>query len=237
MSVPLLEIVVSSIDDAIEAERGGATRLELVRDLHRGGLTPAAATVRAVIAAVRIPVRVMVRETDAYGVSGVEERDRLCAAARECCAAGVDGLVLGFVRGGRGPSVDLVTTMDVLAAAPGTRATFHHAFDACADAAAAFAHLRACRRIDAVLTHGVGRDVDDRHAHLAALGRAAAGITVMVGGGVDAGVIRRLRWCDSVGAFHVGRAAREPPCADGRVTAARVRALVDALYSAAGRVR
>jgi copper homeostasis protein len=182
--------------------------------------------VRAVVAAVRIPVRVMVRETDTYDVASQDERDRLRAAARACQTAGVDGLVIGFLR--RGSSVDLATTMDVLAAAPGVRATFHHAFDECVDALAALAQLRACRQIDVVLTHGIGRHMD-RAAHLAWLDRAAAGIRVMVGGGVDVDVIRTLRDCESIGAFHIGRAAREPGRADGRVTEARVRALAEAL--------
>ena len=39
MSEYLLEVITCSVKDAQEAERGGAGRLEVVRDLH-GGLTP-----------------------------------------------------------------------------------------------------------------------------------------------------------------------------------------------------
>ena len=37
---PLLEVIACSVADAVEAEKGGASRLEIVRDLGRGGLTP-----------------------------------------------------------------------------------------------------------------------------------------------------------------------------------------------------
>lgn len=36
----ILEVIVCSVTDALEAERGGADRTEVVRDLDRGGLTP-----------------------------------------------------------------------------------------------------------------------------------------------------------------------------------------------------
>jgi copper homeostasis protein CutC len=57
-----LEVIVTTVDEAIEAEAGGADRLELVRALDVGGLTPEISIARGVLAAVRIPVRVMVRE-------------------------------------------------------------------------------------------------------------------------------------------------------------------------------
>jgi copper homeostasis protein len=36
----MLEVIACSVADAVAAERGGADRLELVRDLNVGGLTP-----------------------------------------------------------------------------------------------------------------------------------------------------------------------------------------------------
>ena len=61
----LLEIIAETVEDAREAEQGGAGRIELVRDLDRGGLTPPP-LIEAVLKAVRIPVRVMVRESESF---------------------------------------------------------------------------------------------------------------------------------------------------------------------------
>jgi copper homeostasis protein len=224
---PVLEVIVTSLDDAIEAERGGATRLEVVRDLDRGGLTPSLGLVHDIVAAVRIPIRVMVRESDDYAVSGPRERDDLCRTGAELSTLGIEGLVLGFVQG---LSADLDTTMEVLAAAPGLRATFHHAFDDLGDPIEALAALKTCGPIDHVLTRGGERTVEDRAAWLRTVAHAAwPEISVIVGGGVDASVIRALRRNACVGAFHVGRAARVPASAIGCVSATKVRALRELL--------
>ncbi len=223
---PVLEVIVSSLH-AIEAERGGAARLEVVRDLDRGGLTPPLGLVHDIVATVRIPIRVMVRESDDYAVSGPRERDDLCRTGGELSALGIEGLVLGFVRGS---SVDLDTTMEVLAAAPGLWATFHHAFDDLGDLIEALAALKTCGRIDHVLTRGREGTVEGRAAWLRTVARAAwPEISIILGGGVDASVIRALRRETSLGAFHVGRAARVPESATGCVSATKVRALRDLL--------
>ena len=65
----ILEVIACSVADAVEAEKGGANRLEVVSDLDRGGLTPAVELVRAIQDAVNLPLRVMVRESDGFGTS------------------------------------------------------------------------------------------------------------------------------------------------------------------------
>jgi copper homeostasis protein len=62
----LLEIIVCSVADAIEAARGGADRLEVARDMDRQGLTPSIEMVREIMRSVRLPLRVMVRETGGF---------------------------------------------------------------------------------------------------------------------------------------------------------------------------
>ena len=46
-----------SVADAVAAEKGGAGRLEVVRALEAGGLTPPISLVKDIVAAVSIPVR------------------------------------------------------------------------------------------------------------------------------------------------------------------------------------
>ncbi|HEV3464408.1 MAG TPA: copper homeostasis protein CutC, partial [Actinomycetota bacterium] len=53
--------------DAEAAQAGGADRVELCRDLAADGLTPEPATVRSVLAATDLPVRVMVRDQPGFG--------------------------------------------------------------------------------------------------------------------------------------------------------------------------
>ena len=98
--MPLLEVIVCSVADAIEAARGGAGRLEIVRDLQQGGFTPSLKLVDEIKQACELPVRVMLRESPGYRTNGPDEVGRLCRAAEPFAALDVDGFVLGFLNDG-----------------------------------------------------------------------------------------------------------------------------------------
>jgi copper homeostasis protein len=221
----LLEVIACSVKDAIEAERGGAGRLELVRELGRGGLTPSHAFVQEVRETVAIPIRVMLREADGYDVGGVDAGERLAALAARFAALGVDGVVLGFLRSGH---IDVAVMETVLAAAGPVRATFHHAFDELPDPIAAVRELGRWPRIDRVLTAGGPGDWKRKAIRLDRFSAVAApGITVLAGGGIDAEALKALSMSSVVEA-HVGRAARVPPTVDGVVSSQKVAELVEA---------
>ena len=73
----MIEIIATTIEDAIAAERGGADRIELISHFEVGGLTPSLELVGAVTDAVKIPVRVMLRESEDFQVSNENEKQRL----------------------------------------------------------------------------------------------------------------------------------------------------------------
>jgi copper homeostasis protein len=221
----LLEVIVTTLADALAAERGGAGRLELVRDLARGGMTPDLALVEAVTARVGIPVRVMVRETESHEVTDAETLGRLCDQARDIARLPVEGLVLGFAREGR---PDLAATAAVLSGAPGLRATFHRAFDEVTDQVAGLAALAQVPQIDRVLLSGGTGDWTTGVPQLARLAALAPrGIALIAGYGVGTGAIAALRAAGVPCEVHVGRAARTPPAQDAPVDEVRVRALAD----------
>ena len=231
----MLEVIASSVEDAIAAEQGGADRLELVRDLELGGLTPPLELVRAVRAAVRIPVRVMLREEgDFFAPMGAENEkkvERLCTLARSLSELSVDGLVLGFLTGPPDdPRINHPLLAQVLASAPGTKATFHRAFELLRDSTRAAQELKQHPQIDRILTSGRYEDVSVPWPHrltgLAELAHAAVPeITVLVGGGVEREVIESLCQRNTKLEFHVGRAVREPCSNTGAVRSALVREL------------
>jgi copper homeostasis protein len=218
----LLEVIAETVEDAREAEQGGAGRIELVRDLSRGGFTPARDIVDAVVKAVRIPVRVMVRETEAFDRTGPAELGRLREAARHAIDAGAAGVVLGFLRDGAPDMGAMAEVLDSLAAS----VTFHRAFDEAADQVAALALLGADLRVDRLLTSGGAGDWDTRLARLLQLRQAAPRhLTILPGYELDDEAVRRLA---AVGfpEAHIGRAARIPPDDSGRVRAAAVAHLI-----------
>jgi copper homeostasis protein len=219
----LLEVIVQTVDDVRAAEAGGADRLEVVRDITRDGLTPSIDVVRAIQAVTRLPLRVMVRESDSFTVSGAKELGALRRAIEQLAMLNVDGVVLGFARGG---TLDLETTRAVLAGWPAVRVTFHRAFDVVHDPIAALDALREIPQIDRVLTAGGTADWKARCEMLKGYAaRAGATLTMLAGGGVDAAALSLIAASGCVREAHVGRAAREPQVRDAPVSADRVRRL------------
>jgi copper homeostasis protein len=218
-----LEVIATSVEDAVEAARGGAHRLEIVRDLERDGLTPLVHMVRRIRRAVPIPLRVMVRESDGFTCRSEDERRALVDAASAFAAIGVDGLVVGWTREG---AVDEETLARVLQVAPTLRATFHHAFDALPDPEAALRVLQRYPQVDRVLTRGGSGAWASRCATFTRYARCGApGVGVLPGGGVDHDALRALAACPSVVEAHIGRAARDGQTVGGRVSAEMVRGL------------
>ena len=223
----LLEVIACSIEDALAAERGGAGRLELVRALDKGGLTPDLDFAEEVLRKVRIPVRIMIRESADYSAGDAAAMERLARAAARAGALGIDGIVLGFLRDRR---IDAAAVNGVLSAAPSTNATFHHAFDDLPDPLDAMQSLRGWPQIDRVLTTGGSGTWEQKAQRLNAWSTAAPGVTLLAGGGVDLAALRVLANSGAPEA-HVGRAARIPPTATGAVSAQKVAELVEAAGS------
>ena len=223
----LLEVIVQSVSDAREAARGGADRLEVVRNLEAGGLTPPHDLVRAIAAEVSLPLRVMVRDNDGYSIQA-GERTALADAAARFADFGVDGIVIGFARGGQ---LHIDPVIDIVPAA--VNVTFHRAFDQLADPCGAIATLSAVAQIDRILTSGGEGSPMARCERLHQY-QALAGsrLTIVAGGGGDEEVLGLLARRKVMREVHVGRAAREGHRVDGAVSAGLVRRLRTLLDSA-----
>lgn len=220
---PILEVIVCSVEDALEAERGGADRLEVVRDLASGGLTPDLNLVRGIRRAVSLPLRVMLRDRDGYSYPGDDALSHLRAVAFELQQIGVDGLVTGFLRNG---NADMERTLALLNAAPRLGTTFHHAFDETEDPLRAINELKKSFRIDRILSSGGPGTISERALRLDLYQKEALDeIVILAGGNLDEEAIRVLRVRTSIREFHVGRAARSPRDNSGAVRAELVERL------------
>ena len=223
----LLEVIVSSLEDALEAEKGGAGRLEIVSHLELGGLTPNFETVQEICKRVGIPVRVMLRCSESH-IPRPGEVEFLAQQAEDLAALGIHGLVLGFLRDNQ---VDLAVTRQVLSRVPNLKATFHRAFDETAHPLAEIGRLKELRQVDRILTTGGDGPWETRAKRLQGYQQAAAPeITILVGGGLDRVGIERLRSETQLREFHTGRAVRAPGEACGVVRAERVTELVACLH-------
>ena len=127
MGRTLLEICCGSLDDALEAERGGADRVELCSALFLGGLTPSLGTVIEAKARLKIPIIVMVRPRGAgfcytEPELAIMERDTALAVEH-----GADGIVFGVLN--QDGTIDEEHCKQIRRPIGDRQAVFHRAFD------------------------------------------------------------------------------------------------------------
>lgn len=216
----LLEVIVTSVEEAREAEEGGANRLELVQDLHREGLTPSLETVENVLAAVSIPVRVMLRATPSFQAGADCDVINLQKTAHAFSQLPIGGLVLGFLKDG---DADLCTIQRVLGVTGSAPVTFHRAIERVHDPFRTIKELKAFPQIDRILLNGGSGAWADRRGYLEELqGHAGPEITLIVGGGLNEEALEALASSPLLREFHTGRAVRDEA---GRVRSQYVRKL------------
>ena len=124
---PLLEISCYSVEDTLNAERGGAQRVELCAGRPEGGTTPSYGSIVLAREHLTIPLFVIIRPRGGdflYSDLEFEEMKRDIAFCKE---AGVDGIVSGILHAGG--TVDKERTRELVDLARPLGFTFHRAFD------------------------------------------------------------------------------------------------------------
>src|SRR5258708_28704819 len=121
------EIAVGSVDDAINAEAGGADSVEICRELSAGGLTPELELVRSIRGAVKVRVNVIVRPHARGFVYSETDVAEILTSAEELARAGVNGIVFGAWDIERRLNLEL--TQRVQSAAGNCPVTVHRALD------------------------------------------------------------------------------------------------------------
>lgn len=202
-----LEVIVLTVEDAVRAEAGGATRVEVVRDIHEDGLTPDVRLIEALLSRVRVPLRVMVRPRNTFVVGDATHRDEIARDAAQLAGLPVD-IVTGYIR----TTTDGGTTLDeealglVAERAPRAKVTVHRAVERVSDHLAPV--LRRWPMVDRVLSAGAGSGWGERALALADLQARLVPVRVIVGGGVSADGVDALAAQPSLRELHVGRIAR-----------------------------
>lgn len=223
-----LEVVVSDASEAREAQRGGASRVELAADLERGGLTPPDDVIDAVLRAIDIPVHVMLRPHDG-GFAYVDgDRASILKDAARLRGLGASAVVFGALDTRAHVAIDLV--QEVLRASR-LPMTFHRAFDATPSLSGAYASLAGVEGVERVLTSGGARTAWDGRSWLRDLSCGNTMPVVMGAGGIDEANLSNLLRFTGIREVHVGRGART----DGKIDARKVERLTLMLAGGAAR--
>ncbi len=189
----LLEICVDSLASARAAIAGGADRLELCSALAVGGLTPYVQLLKQIREESAIPIRCLMRPRAGDFLYTPEEIDLMALQICQLRAAGADGFVIGCLT--PEGKLDTPSMSPLLRAAEGCGLTLHRCIDVSADLSATY-RAAAKLGIDTVLTSGGAGSCSAGAAEigaLLALRDETAGPEVLIGAGVNAGVIRRFR--------------------------------------------
>lgn len=152
----LLEVCCGSVEDVLQAEKGGADRVELNSCLFHGGLTPSVGELIVAKRLSKLPVMTMVRPRQGgFCYTDAEYRTAL-ADAEMLLENGADGLVFGFLNADG--TLNVERTRALVNMAGDRTKVFHRAIDVAEDWRAMLGQLIEIG-VDRVLTSGLAPDV------------------------------------------------------------------------------
>ena len=185
-----LEICANSVQSAVNAQKGGATRIELCQNLNEGGTTPSFAAIKYCVEVLRLRTYVLVRPRTGDFCYNDAEYETIKTDIELCKKLGAKGVVVGFLTADG--KVDKKRTAEIVQLAKPLEVTFHRAFDLCADYASALQDVIDCG-CDRILTSGLSPKATDGVSVLKNLVQLADGrIKILAGSGVNSENARRL---------------------------------------------
>lgn len=178
-----IEVCAYSLESCINAQAGGAGRIELCGGLGEGGTTPSAGLIEVVRQHIDIPIYVMIRPRGGDFVYDVFEEEIMRKDIDLAKKLGANGVVLGILTADG--QVDVQRTKALVEYASPLKVTFHRAFDLTPDPVKA---------LKAVIETGAERILTSGHKAAAIQGidllgklaqEANGAIEIMAGGGVN----------------------------------------------------
>jgi len=127
MSGLIFEVCANSIRSAIAAQEGGAHRIELCSELHSGGLTPSAATIKLTLQQLKIPVFVLIRPRAGDFLYSELEFEIMKEDIQYSKSCGAFGVVFGILNSDA--KIDVERCSELVNIAKPMQSTFHRAFD------------------------------------------------------------------------------------------------------------
>jgi len=123
----ILEICAATYQSALNAEKGGANRIELCENLSVGGVTPTRSLIKKTIDELSIPVNILIRPRAGDFVYSDKEYEQMLADIAFCKSIGCNGIVSGTLNTNN--TIDVERTKQLIKASKPLSFTFHRAFD------------------------------------------------------------------------------------------------------------
>lgn len=203
-----IEVCAASVQSALNAQQGGAHRVELCTALELGGLTPSPTTIQMTRSLLDIEVFVLIRpRAGDFYYSDLEfeiiKQDILFCKNLRANEKGkkIDGVVVGLLK--KDGEVDVLRTKELVQLAAPMQVTFHRAFDRAKDP---FASLEKIISTGAhrILTSGQHPNAIEGKELLQRLVKKSNNrITIMPGAGINAGNILEIIQSTQANEFHL----------------------------------
>ena len=202
MKRDLFEVCAGSVQDCINAQLGGADRVELNSALHLGGLTPSLAMLRLVKEKTSLKVVCMDRPRAAGFCYDDVEIETMFEDAKILLENGADGISFGFLNSDATINVTETKKMVELIHQYQKEAVFHRAFDCVDDPMHAIKQLIDCG-VDRILTSGLQPTAMQGALVLEKLqSEFGDQIELLAGSGINANNIRALKEQTGLHQFH-----------------------------------
>ncbi|MBQ2575264.1 MAG: copper homeostasis protein CutC [Bacteroidales bacterium] len=196
----IVEICANSVQSAINAEKGGADRIELCQNLNEGGTTPSYAAIKYCVEKLSLKTMVLVRPRPGDFCYNEAEYEAIKEDVLMCKNLGAHGVVVGFLD--KNLDIDTKRTAEIVKLARPMEVTFHRAFDRCRDWHTALEQIIECG-CDRILTSGQRKTAPEGIDNLREIQRLAAGrIKILAGSGVNSQNVADLIHATGVGEVH-----------------------------------
>ncbi len=201
----IIEVCANSAESSIEAEKGGAYRVELCAAIPEGGTTPSYGEMVVTRKSIGIKMNVIIRPRAGDFLYSDIEFEAMKEDILTAKKAGADGVVFGCLTADG--EIDIEKNRELMECAKGVSTTFHRAFDVCKDPFKALEELISLG-FDRILTSGQKANAVMGSDLIAELVKKADGrIIIMPGCGVNENNIKDL--AKKTGAVEFHMSARE----------------------------
>lgn len=202
MNTITLEVCANSPQSAIEAQRGGAIRVELCDNLKEGGTTPALSWIEKTRQCIDIQLNIIIRPRGGDFYYSDIEFETMKLDIHHCGKAKCDGVVFGILKSNGSIDKERNSELIKIARQYGMSITFHRAFDRSNNLFQALEDIieLGCDRI---LTSGGMQNAPEGSRAIKKLTeQAKSRISIMPGGGITENNIYELVQATGLKEFH-----------------------------------
>lgn len=197
----ILEACVDSVESALAAAEGGATRLELCSNLIIGGTTPSPWLFKEIRKHTDIRIHALIRPRFGDFCYTDSEFAIIKQAVADFRELGAEGVVIGVLK--PDGTLNMEQMKELMDAAGDMSVTLHRAFDVCIDPYETMEQAIELG-IDTILTSGQKNVCTEGADLLRDLVEKSKGrITIQIGSGVSAEIIQKMYPLTNATAYHM----------------------------------